>query len=429
MLLIYYNLVIAAALSLGAPYLLFQMLFHRRYREGLGERLGLYRGRSLDAGRPSICVQTASVGEVSAALPLLRLISEQLPGYRLVITCQTAAGRKLAREKLVGRADVVMGPVDLLFLARRFIRAFAPAILILVETELWPSMISEVRRKKIPVIVVSGRISAWSFNYYRQVKSLLKPLLQNIDLFNMRTERDARRLLSLGAPRDRVFVQGNIKFDSFPLPGPLPAFLERFRQAAGWSEDDKVIVAGSTYRGEEALLADALQVLRSEHPGLKLILTPRHLERVKEVEGYLRSRGTAYCLFSDPKSGSGDVVVVDRIGLLSDIYRLATVVFVGRSLKGGGGQNPIEPAGLAKPLVFGPLMDNFREISDELTRAGGAIEVRDQVSLQAALGRFLGNPAEAEKAGRAAGEVVMKQRGASQRNLDEIKRLLERSEK
>jgi 3-deoxy-D-manno-octulosonic-acid transferase len=249
-----------------------------------------------------------------------------------------------------------------------------------------------------------------------------------VDLFNMRGERDARRLLSLGAPRDRVFVQGNIKFDSLPPPGPPPESLERFRRESGWSETDPVIVGGSTFKGEEAILLDAYDRLKDDYPGLKLILAPRHIERVGEVEDLVRSRGKSYRLFSSPPPGPGTgIVIVDRIGLLSEIYLLGAVVFVGRSLMGKGGQNPIEPAALGKPIIFGPFMDNFREIADELVRAEGAIVVRDAYSLETALRALLSRPEEAERMGNQAREVVEKRRGASQRNLDEIKRLLERS--
>jgi len=417
-----YNLLFTAALLLGTPYLLVRMATTRRFRAGLTERLGWYRSGRFPRGE-AIWIQAASVGEVKAAGPLVKLIREEFPQSPVVLTCQTAAGRKVAREQLSGESAAVLSPLDFAPAVGRLIRRISPRILILIETELWPGTILAARRKGIPVAVVNGRISPRSFPRYRKLRLLLKPLLRRMNRFGMRSEEDAERIRLLGAPPGLVRVTGNIKFDSIDLPGPSSS---GGKAGWGWKPGDPVIVAGSTHEGEEALLIKAFCRLREQFPGLRLILAPRHLERVGAVEELLRSSGEKYRLFSrlSPADDETGLVILDRMGVLSSLYREATVVFVGRSLRGTGGQNPIEPAAAGKPIVFGPHMENFAEIAAELADTGGAIRIEEENRLTARLREVIADPGKGAAMGRAARAAVEKRRGASRRNLEMIRDLL-----
>lgn len=419
-----YNIAVFSALILGLPYFLVRMAITRRFREGLCERLGFYPAGLLRRGEQgAIWVQAASVGEVNAARPLVGLLREHFPSSPVILTCQTATGRQTAGKNLGGEVAAILSPLDFGPIVGRLIRRVSPRILILIETELWPGMILTAQRRGIPVVVVNGRISNRSFPRYQKARLLLAPVLRRLERLGMRSELDAVRIRALGAPPVRVRVIGDIKFDSLDL---FPATGGAGRESWGWPPDAPVIVAGSTYEGEEELLLEAYQKLKADYPELRLLLAPRHLERVGAVESLLRSRGENYRLFSRISSADREtgLVILDRMGLLSGLYREASVVFVGRSLRGSGGQNPIEPAAAAKPIVFGPRMENFIETAEELVLSGGAIRLDDETRLAETIGKVLADPSLATEIGRRARAVVEKRQGASQRGLEMIKEII-----
>ncbi|MFH1037883.1 MAG: 3-deoxy-D-manno-octulosonic acid transferase [PVC group bacterium] len=424
-----YNYLFFIGLLLGLPFLLFRMATARRFRAGLGERLGFYGSRRKQLfGRRSVWIQAASVGEVTAVIPLIDLLGEEFPGDAIVLTCQTAAGRAVAREKLGPRAVVLLSPLDLGCIIQELIRLISPRILILVETEIWPGMLMTARKNGVPVAVVNGRISAASFRGYRRIGPLVRPLLAMISSFGMRSAEDAARITELGAPPARVRVTGNIKFDSLPAPDLPPGMRQALERRLNRHGDEPLIIGGSTFEGEDAILYEAYRRLRPRFPGLRLILAPRHLERVPGVVSFLRSRGADCALFSRLPAGGGggktDVVVLDQMGVLSELYGLAALVFIGRSLRGGGGQNPIEPAALSKPILFGPQMDNFREIADNLISAGGAVLVEDENALPVQMASLLSDSARRERMGVNARRVVESCGGASTKNLELISRII-----
>lgn len=419
---LFYNLAFSLVLLLGAPYLLFRMAATRRFREGLAERLGLYRsGRFPREG--SIWIQAASVGEVNAARPLIGLIREEFPRVPVVLTCQTAAGRAVAGKRLAGEVTAILSPLDFAPAVGRLIRLISPRILILIETELWPGTIMAAGLQGVPVAVVNGRISSRSFPRYRKARALLQPLLRRIDGFGMRSEEDASRIRELGAEGERVRVTGNIKFDSLDLSASGAG---GERVGWGWRPEDPVIVAGSTYEGEEELLLTTYRELRDEFPGLRLILAPRHLERVGAVEELLRSAGEGYRLYSRLSGSDAEtgLVILDRMGVLSGLYREAAVVFVGRSLRGTGGQNPIEPAAAGKPVVFGPHMENFSEIAAGLAAAGAAVRAEDGAALTDRIREILSDREKGAAMGERGRAEVEKRQGASRRNLEMIRGII-----
>jgi len=424
-----YNYLFSIALLFTTPFFLFRMTTTRRFRKGMAERWGFYGDARKDiTADHSIWIQAASVGEVTAALPLINLLRNNYPKEKIILTCQTAAGRDVARKKLDSGVVAILSPLDLGLVIKKLIRLSGPRVLILIETEIWPGMIMTARRNGIPVVIVNGRISTSSFRGYRKASFLVRPLLKMVTAFGMRSEEDAARIRRLGAPPDRITVTGNIKFDS--LPGPeLPREVRKeLETLLGLESSDMLFVGGSTFEGEDLILYESYLGLLERYPGLRLLLAPRHMERVSAIEELLRSRKQAYSLYTSllacpAANKKSEVVILDIMGVLSDHYGLATVAFIGRSLRGYGGQNPIEPASFGCPIIFGPHMENFREIADDLVQAGGAVRIRDERELSGELARLLADPERRDRIGERARGLVEKQRGASRNNLELINRL------
>ena len=420
-----YNALALSFLLLASPYFLLRMLITPRFHRGLRERLGFYPSRP--APSDSIWVQAASVGEVAAAIPLIRRLAENPEGRGVVVTCQTAAGREAARKSLAGVAEVVLTPLDLGLTIGRFIRSHSPTVLILIETELWPGLILACARNGIPIAICNGRISDRSFPRYRAAGFLLRPLLTRISLLAMRSRTDAERIIRLGAPKQRTLVTGNIKYDSI---SPVDEGRRRdLARRLGLSRESLVIVGGSTAAGEELLLARSWKILKGKLPDLRLILAPRHLERLPRLLEELKEAGFAPVRLSRLSPGTiPELVVVDALGVLYSLYSLADAVFVGRSLCGQGGQNPIEPAYLEKAIIFGTGMHNFREDADGLLEVGGAMLIENSGELPEKLGHLLAHPELRERMGKAARKMADSRRGATEKNFKLIAALIRKKQ-
>ena len=364
---------------------------------------------------PVIWVHAVSVGEVQAVSRLIRLLPGHIPGVKVVLTTVTKTGYQLALSHAGPDCQVMFAPLDFSWVVRHYIRRIRPRLYVTAETEIWPNLFMGLAREGVPVAVFNGRISRKSFLRYRLVKSLVRDILRKVTLFCVQTPEDAGRLSRLGAHADRVHVLGNVKFDdTFDEDGYT-------RDFAGYQESDDIWIAGSTHPGEEKIVLDCFTALRKDFPRLKLILAPRHIERSPEVCALARACGVRPLLWSHRKEGRGeapDAVIVDTIGHLRRIYSLATVVFVGKSLAGrGGGQNIIEPAVYGKPVIVGPATDNFQRVVEVFQRSQALIQVRDPEELEQALRQLLSHPDRRIALGRKAREVVLSQRGATEKSL------------
>ena len=424
-----YNVLLTLYFIVALPYYAVQMVRLHKYRAGLKQRLGWYPLSISDRLKERRCIwlHAVSVGEVLAVMPLIKLIERELPSWNIVLSTVTATGQKVAQEKLGGRAVVIYFPLDLRFAVRRALRLISPDLIVLVETEIWPNFISSAACPSRPLVILNGRISDRSFRGYRLARSFLKPLLRKIDLFSMQTELDARRIQAIGAPPDRIKISGNMKFDC----GISPASEQDRAEAAaclGLSPQQKVIVAGSTHRGEDEIALDLFREVRRRHPESALVIVPRHPERASEIEELAGSRGENCVLWSQMQGREAPppytVLIVDTIGELVNIYRAATIVFVGKSLVSGGGQNIIEPASMGKPVFFGPSMENFREAAKLLLTNRAAIQVRDGAELRERILSLLENEDERVAMGRRAAETMALSRGATEKNLSMIKELI-----
>jgi 3-deoxy-D-manno-octulosonic-acid transferase len=440
-----YSLLTAAGMFLLSPYFLLRGMVQGKYLSNIPERLGrrfppeLISKGAPDSKEKSIWIHAVSVGEVLAALPLAQRLKEQYPELRLVVSTTTLTGQKLARERLAFADATFFFPLDWSGPVRRALTAANPAAVIIVETEIWPNFLHECRRAGVPVAFVNGRLSERSFRGFNRALSysagmlagFLKKVLGDATLFLMQSQDDAARLIALGAPQDRVIVTGNLKYDlAEPAVGPLSAWLET--QVAR-SERLPVIVAGSVLAGEEALVLLAYAQVEREFPRSLLILAPRKPEQfdnaaaIVEQSGrkLLRRRdlslnGTGNSALNEP----GNVLLLDSIGELAGLYRLADVVFVGGSLVPSGGHNILEPAAFGKVPVYGPSMENFREMAEKFLAAGAAIQVANPEELGAVWRRLLKDAPSAARMGAAARELVNQNRGATDRVLDHLETVL-----
>jgi 3-deoxy-D-manno-octulosonic-acid transferase len=436
-----YSLLTAIAALIASPYYFLKGLRTGKYLGNLGERMGRVppsvRARAQEGG--SIWLHAVSVGEVIAGVPLARALKQRFPTQPLIISTTTQTGQKVARERL-GFADAVFYfPLDWAWMVKRVLRAIRPASVIVLETEIWPNFLREARRAGAPVIFVNGRLSDRSFARYQRLLGMLgfllrgffRRVLSNGALFAMQSQTDAERIRALGAPADRVTVTGNLKYDS---PAPSSSPLETWLAESVLRQNRRpLIVAGSVVAAEEPLVLRAFGVLKKRMPDALLVLAPRKPERfeiaAQETEGadyrfVRRSNITG----DDPKSGvlpkAVEVFLLDSIGELAGLYRLADAVFVGGSLVAAGGHNILEPAACGRPPVFGPSMENFRGIARTFIERGAAREVTSAEDLGAAWIELVEHPELSRKMGDAARELVEASRGATARTLAQIEGVL-----
>ena len=419
-----YALYSIALRLLLVAYLPFFLLRRRRagYAASLGQRLGRL-GPGLPP-EPRGWVHAVSVGEAAAAVPLVEGIRRRWPEVSIVMSTITPTGARIVTERLPGVAVHRYFPVDLPAPVRRALDAAAPRFFIAIETELWPNFLRALGRRGIPAMIANGRISDRSFHRYHRVRWLMRRVLADVRVFAMQSEEDARRIVALGAPRDRVVVTGNLKNDLVPEERESEAV---WRVRLGLERGGRLWIAGSTHRGEEALVLDAFLHVRARVPELALLVAPRHPERGAEVEELVRARGLGTVRRSRlPESGaaSGSVVILDTVGELADLYRLADVVFVGGSLVPIGGHNVLEPAMRGKPVLFGPHTSNFREGAELLQRSGGGLLVKDGAELERELLRFLEDRDLARRAAAAARDAFAGREGAVRATLDLVARHL-----
>ena len=424
-----YTLLVLVLFAVLSPYFAYQAIRYRKYIGSLPQRLGFLPVAFRVDSDESIWVHAVSVGEVLTARALLPDLRTRYPRLRLFLSTTTMAGQQIARRSLPGVDGVFYFPFDLGLIVERTLTAVRPRLFIMMETEIWPNLLRACRRRGVRTLVVNGRVSSRSYPRYRLIRPLFRRVLADVDRFCVQGEETARRLIDLGADPARVTVTGSLKFDSLQPPGmaahdhPGHRVLRFFRVPPG----RPVLVAGSTLRGEEMAVLRAFHRLRATVGNPLLIIAPRQPERFGEVERLAREEGFMTVRRSDLRIDSephAEVVVLDTMGELAELYRVATVVFVGGSLVDAGGHNILEPAVFGKPIVFGPHMQNFREIAETFLASGAAIQVRSEAELADVLKALLSDAARRAGLGAAASAVVEANRGAKAKTLVMIEELL-----
>jgi 3-deoxy-D-manno-octulosonic-acid transferase len=423
------------------PVFLYKAWRHHKYLPGLAQRLGrLPEGLRFD-GRDTIWFHSCSVGETLSLQPLAQYLHGRFPESRFLFSTITKTGQEMAVQRfaLYGKENTFYFPVDLASIAGRVLDLIRPTMLIIIDTEIWPNILRQARRRGIPVVLANGRISAASFRHYRWARPAMRRIFRDYKILMMQSQEDADRIAEIGAPPEKILVTGNMKFDKEVVEKESGAALTRDIQPGFGLGDSNspLIIAGSTHPGEEQILLQVLQRIRltPELKQTRLLLAPRHPERFDAV-AELAARSGFEVRRRTQGGGSAEnaaVFLLDTLGELAAVYRFATIVFVGGTLVGHGGHSILEPALYAKAIVVGPSMDNFRRILEEFRGHNGIRQIRAgegerSLQVQQLLDVFLQllqNDKEREALGTAAFSILEKNRGAALRSGEKIAALFE----
>jgi 3-deoxy-D-manno-octulosonic-acid transferase len=403
-----YTLLFMAGIIAVSPYYLLQF---RRYQPTLADRFGYLKLPQL---RRSIWIHAVSVGEVKAVERLIEKLRVQYPSHPIVVSTTTTTGQQVARERVDIIDHTFYFPLDLPMCVRRVLDRLQPEMVIIAETEIWPNFLRACRQRSVPVMMVNGRISDKSFARYRLIRGWLRRVLADYTMIGMQSEMDRRRIEEMGGDPNKVAVTGNLKYDVVGNERQLDPLLAKVLTL--WRP---VWIAASTMAGEDESILAAFTELRARHPDLKLIIAPRHPDRFSTVETLAKNLALR-CTRRTALNGNpiaADVLVLDTIGELSAVFQFANVVFMGGTLAPTGGHNVLEPARHRKPIVFGPHMENFRDIARVFIEGRAAIQIAHSNELAGAIGRILSNPELAAELGSNAGNVIAQNTGATERVL------------
>jgi 3-deoxy-D-manno-octulosonic-acid transferase len=427
-----YSAFLAFFLILTLPYWLLQMVRHGKYRAGLRQRFGAVplalsgRGNQIGEKR-AIWIHAVSVGEVVASSAVIAALRQKFPLHRVLISTTTSTGHKLARQRF-GAENVFYFPLDFGFAIRPYLKALRPELVVVAETEFWPNFLRLAKGSGAHIAVINCRISDRSFPGYRRFRrwfpSLLEHTLATIDIFLAQTEEDGRRLVQIGAPESKVAVAGNLKFDV--EPPSTPAIVTSLRESFNQSGASPILVCGSTLDGEEGALLSAFRNILADHPKAVMLLAPRHPERFSEVAALVENLGFRMwrrSLLSGAEVLAGGVFLVDSIGELATLYGLATIAFVGGSLVPRGGHNILEPALYGVPIVTGNHYENFRDVVNFFA-SRNAVRIVGVAELPLVFMELIENAAERTRLGQNALAALESQRGATERTVSALVRLM-----
>ena len=401
-----------------------------RYGKHLRERLGLIPANKIEhiTGSPRIWVHAASLGEVKVAASIIEVLRSIIPDISVVVSTTTEHGRKLAEEIFGDIVPVIYAPIDFLFSVRKALSTVRPDIMVFIETEIWPAWISEAARLGIKTALINGRISVRSIGKYLKFRPFFRNVLSQFDILSMSTEEDASRVKKMGADSRNVEVNGNAKYDLLEKT-PGPCVQADIKQLLDLVDTDKVLVAGSTRKGEEKMILDAFEIILEEHKDTILVLAPRHIERTPLIESEVKSRGLGYQLLTDLNRDrckrTEKIVIVNSFGDLFNIYSVATIVFCGASLVSLGGQNPLEAAIWEKPVLYGPSMEDFQEAKAVLESFGAGVQISGPKALAEKAGWFFAHPDESLRLGGLARKAALRNQGAAKKQAQAIQRLWE----
>ena len=438
--------------ALAAPGLLFLLplifLFSKKRRTNLLQRAGFsmeWRGKK--TGEKRIWIHALSLGEVRSALPLVKALKKKYSELDLIFTASTKTGFDLAHQLFCEEENNIVTqvgyfPFDIKFIVQKTISQLDPDAVIIVETDIWPNFLYEMQKQKIPVMLVNARLSARSLKGYLFFKSFFSTVFSRLNTIMVQSPVDADRFRQLAIPDEKIKITGNIKFDQ-PMEDKDSSFISGIKIRLGIMPDTPVLLAGSTHEGEEAILCRVFQRLLNSHPdhlGLLMIVAPRNPERCREIDTLFLSKGIQCVLFSDIQSDEqeltnsqfcsdsgnsktnvqthGSVVLIDIMGILSSLYALCNVAYIGGSLVREGGHNPLEAAAFSKAVVFGPDMSDFLWIAEQLVQNGGAVQVDSEQALSNELEKLFKNPELQHEMGKKNQEVFFDNTGAVKKILE-----------
>jgi 3-deoxy-D-manno-octulosonic-acid transferase len=415
---IIYNLLLFIILVFYSPILIYKEITNSN-KKNIKEMFGFYSDniKNLTKNNKIIWIHAVSVGETVAASPVVKKLKKKLPEHKIVFSTTTYTGQNMA-HKIINDADaVVYFPFDLPFTVKKALKTINPELIMIIETELWPNFIKIAKKQDHKIIFANGRISDSSFKKYKYLGSIMPDMLNNIDCLAMQSEQDKNRIIELGANKEKVFNLGNTKFDQ-NYSSISESKKEDYKTSFKISEGNLVFVAGSTHADEEKHLIQIYKDLKLEFPNLYFIVAPRDIERAAEIADIFQKNDIDYIKKSELKNKSPekiDVLILNTIGELAQIYSLADLVFVGGSMMGKGGHNILEPAAHGKLVFFGPDMSNFKDSTKLLLGHNAGIQINSYDELKEKLSYYLKNRSELEEKGKKAKEIILENKGASGR--------------
>lgn len=419
-----YNLVFPLILLVSLPAYALRMVRRGNYRRDFGQRFGRYAPdlRKRFADGDWLWIHAVSVGEFLVALKIIAELHRRNPAWRFAVSSTTSTAHTLALEKQQAWWVPIYTPVDLSGAARRALDAVRPRAVILVEGEMWPNFVWNCADRAIPVVLANARVSPRSASRYRRFAGIVRSVSRHVSGVGLQEAADAELWRTLGVREQGIAVTGSVKYD----PESAPAAARDFRpvlEAWGIGRGDPVLVAGSTHSGEEEQLLQALRIMRKQHPQARLLVAPRHVERAAEIAACFDRSGFRWARRTQPpKTPSPDILLIDTTGELRDWYKCADAVFMGKSLTGRGGQNPVEAVLAGRPVLFGPHMENFAVLKDDLLATGGAIMVDDAGTLGRMVSDLFSDPARRAQIVQRGTAALERHRGAAARTADLVER-------
>lgn len=410
-----YNLVLNILSPMLILYYLLRVVITKKETGGFKQRLGFFspEAKKVLKDGPWIWIHAVSVGEVVAASPMIKEIKNLNLPYKILLSTVTDTGYVMAK-RIVPEVDcIIYFPLDLSFIVKKVVNLISPRVVVLVETELWPNFLHYAKKSGAKILMLNGRLSEKSFKGYYRFRKILKPVLNNLDLLGMQSDVDAHRIISIGADPHRVRIVGNTKLDvNFLVLSPE----QKNKIKDDFLVDNSLfLTAGSTHKGEEEIIISVYSKLLTKFGNLRLILAPRHLDRIKEIEDIIIEKGLSYlrCSNASPPF-SAQVIILDTIGDLAILYSISDIVFVGGSLVNKGGHNILEPISAGKVVLHGPYMNNFKEIVKLFKSTGAVIEVENEEAIYDKISHLLPDRDTREKLGKLAQGVIEKNKGSSQ---------------
>lgn len=407
-------------------------LIKGKWRDFSPQRLGIYPAdiSSKLKNKKPIWIHAVSVGEVMASVPLYEEIKKNYPSEPIVVSTVTSAGNRIALDKFGSDSIVIYLPLDLSFIVKRVARLLNPKAVLIAETEIWPNFINTLKSYGAKTILFNGRISKNSFRGYRLIAPILRGILNKFDLLLMQSKRDAEKIISLGASKDKVVVTGNLKYDAAFLKGQEDALKPlELRKRFGLTEGEKLLIAGSTHPGEEEVILRCYKGLISECPQLRLLIAPRHIERANDIVKLAKTYGFDPFLTSRLEDlgrqlRPDEILILDAMGMLSGLYSIGEIIFVGGSLVKKGGQNPLEAARHSKAIIFGPYIYNFEDITEDLLSNQAAILVKDEKELCNSIKELLYDADKRKAVGERARTTSYSNIGVAKKDLEFIRPLV-----
>jgi 3-deoxy-D-manno-octulosonic-acid transferase len=423
---ILYNIILIAAALFVVPYFMLKIIFTGKYRQSLVQKLGGRQAQILAKLKdgPRVWIHAVSVGEVTAAAPIVASLKMKRPEVQIIFSTSTETGQEMAHRFIKDAAAFIYFPLDIPYIVRKMIMLVKPDVFVLVETELWPNFLRVCESRRIKTLMVNGRISPRSYSKYRLTRLFWKRILYNLNAAGMISEIDAVRFKNIGMDSAKIKVLGNAKYDALAALA-APALREEIARRFNARKNERFFVAGSTHEGEEKIIIHVYQELLKRYPDFKLIIVPRHIERTKDILGLLRQENFDDVItLTDINNGrhrkDERVMVVDVIGELFKVYSLASIVYCGGSLVPRGGQNILEAAAWGKVIFYGPSMEDFSAEKAMLEEAGCGVTIRNEKELLQGIIQALENPEDLRRRGEKGKAVVLANIGAAARYADLI---------